>query len=83
MASAVEYINDLMICDLVRMAPLFGGNIVLFDKKKCPPDQLHASNSLMYPELLCVASVIYLCEYVRTACYCAAIILSILFMVFP
>ena len=36
----------LIICAMVSMAPLFGGNVMLFDKKNFPPARLCASGSL-------------------------------------
>ena len=45
-ASTAADMTFLMICAMASMASLFGGNAVLFDKKKCPPDRLRASGSL-------------------------------------
>ncbi len=41
-ASAADDITVLMICALVKTAPLFGGSALLFDMKKCPPAWLRA-----------------------------------------
>jgi hypothetical protein len=32
-----EDITFLMMCAMFRIAPLFGGTVVLLDRKKCPP----------------------------------------------
>ena len=71
-ASAADVMTFFMICLMVSMAPLFGENVVLLDKKKFPPDHLLASDLLRYPALLCVASFIWLHEYVSTASSCVA-----------
>jgi hypothetical protein len=52
LALAAEDITALMMVAFVSMAPLFGGNFSLFDKKKCPPAQLCAFFLLQYPALL-------------------------------
>ena len=39
-ASAAEDITALIIVAMVRIAPLLGGNLSSFDKKKCPPARL-------------------------------------------
>ncbi len=41
-ASATKDMTALIICAIVRMAPLFGGLAVLLDMNKCPPAQLRA-----------------------------------------
>ena len=69
---------------MVIMAPLFGGNVVSFDKEKCLPDRLHASGSLSQTALLCMASVIWLREYARNTSSCVETysrIWSVLFLV--
>ena len=38
--SAADDTNALMILEIVNTAPLLGGNAVLLDIKKCPPDLL-------------------------------------------
>jgi hypothetical protein len=45
--SADDHITALMIVTLVRIAPLLGGDMSLFDKKKCPLAWLCAFFSLM------------------------------------
>ena len=45
--SAADDMTLFMICEMVSMAPFFGGNTVLFDKKKFPPVRLRGSDSLM------------------------------------
>ena len=39
-ASNADEITALMILAIVNTAPLLGGNTLLFDMKKCPPDLL-------------------------------------------
>jgi hypothetical protein len=36
----------LMMCAMFNTAPLFGGTVVLLDRKKCPPALLRALGSL-------------------------------------
>ena len=45
-ASDAEYITALMICDMLRVAPFFGGVSALVDNKKCPTSLLRASGLL-------------------------------------
>ena len=52
LASAAKDIPALMMVAFVRIAPLFGGEILLFDRNKCPPAQLRAFFSLQYPASL-------------------------------
>ena len=40
--SAVDYTTALMILETVNTASLLGGDFVLLDIKKCPPDLLRA-----------------------------------------
>jgi hypothetical protein len=42
LASAADDITAQIICAVVRIAPLLGGDGVLADMKKCPPAQLRA-----------------------------------------
>ena len=42
LASTAEDITDLIICAILRMAPLFGGSWESLDTKKCPPALLLA-----------------------------------------
>ena len=37
-----DNMTALMICAVLWMAPLFGGKLVFWGKKKCPPTLLHA-----------------------------------------
>ncbi len=69
-ASAADDITALIIVALVRIAPLLGGDMSLFDKKKCAPARLRAFFSLRYPALLCILSIILLAEYVIIASSC-------------
>ena len=71
-AFAADDIKFLIICAMVSMAQLFGGNLVFFDRKTFPPARLHASCLLRQPASLCVASVIWLRVYVSTASSCVA-----------
>ena len=71
-ASAADDITALMIVALVRIAPLMGGDMSLFDKKKCLPAPLRAFFSLRYLALLCTLSIILLAEYVIIASSCIA-----------
>ena len=41
-ASAAELITALMICEMLRMAPLLRGISSSLDMKKCPPARLRA-----------------------------------------
>jgi hypothetical protein len=41
-ASAADDMTALMICEIVRIAPLLLGIVSLFDMKKCPPALLRA-----------------------------------------
>jgi hypothetical protein len=41
-ASVAEDITFLMMCAMFRIAPLFGGTVVSFERKKCSPAWLHA-----------------------------------------
>ncbi len=71
-ASAADDITALIIVALVRIVPLLGGGVSLFDKKKCPPARLRAFFSLRYHALLCTLSIILLAEYVIIASSCIA-----------
>ena len=51
-ASSADDMKFFMICEMVSMAPLFGGNTVFFYKTKWPPSQLRASGSLRYLSLM-------------------------------
>ena len=67
LASAAEDMIALMICEMVRMAPLLVGNSSFSDRKKCPPARLLAFVSYRYGALLWAASIILLARYVTTA----------------
>ncbi len=41
-ASVAEDITFLMMCAMFRIAPLFGGTVVVLERKKCPPARLCA-----------------------------------------
>ncbi len=41
-ASVAEDSTFLMMCAMFRIAPLFGGTVVLLERKKCSPAWLHA-----------------------------------------
>jgi hypothetical protein len=41
-ASVAEDITFLMMCAMFSIAPLFGGTVVLLERKKCPPAWLRA-----------------------------------------
>ena len=51
-ASVADDIPFLMMCAMLRMAPLFGGSSLLLDRKKWPPARLRALGSLRYPASL-------------------------------
>jgi hypothetical protein len=52
-ASATDDMTALIIVDVVNIAPLFGAELLLFDRKKCPPAWLHAPFSFAYLASLC------------------------------
>ncbi len=72
LALAAEDITALMMVAFVRIAPLFGGNLLSFDRKKCPPAWLHAFFLLQYPALLWTANIILLALYVIINSSCVA-----------
>ncbi len=45
-ALVAEDITFLMMCAMFSTAPLFGGTVVLFERKKCPPAWLHTFGSV-------------------------------------
>jgi hypothetical protein len=57
-ASAAKDMTAFIIVGMVRIAPLLGGNLSSFDKKKCPPAQLHDFFSFAYPASLWIANII-------------------------
>ena len=44
-ASAADYMSALMVCEMVRTDPLFGGTAESLDMKKCPPALILAFDS--------------------------------------
>ncbi len=60
LASAAEDMTDLMIWDVLRMAPLFGDVSVLLERKKCLPAWLHDFGFLRYEALLWMLSIMLL-----------------------
>jgi hypothetical protein len=59
-ASAADNMTALIIVDVVNIAPLFGAEVLLFDRKKCPPDRLRAPFSFAYPASLCICRIMSL-----------------------
>ncbi len=55
-----EDITFLMMCAMFSVAPLFGGTVVLLDRKKCPPTWLCAFGLLKNLALLFTANTISL-----------------------
>ena len=51
-ASAAGDMTALIIVDIVNIAPLFGAELLLFDRKKCPPARFRALFSFVYPASL-------------------------------
>ena len=60
LASAAEYINYLLICAIVRMAPLFGGSGESLDLKAFPPAILQAFVSNRWESLMYTSRIISL-----------------------
>ena len=63
LVSSALVANDimfLMICAMFSTAPLFGGTVVLLERKKCPPAWLLPFGLLKYLALLCTASTMLL-----------------------
>ena len=71
-ASAADDMTALIIVDIVNIAPLFGAELLLFDRKKYPPAQLHALFSFAYPASLCTCKITSLALYVIIASSCIA-----------
>ena len=59
--------TDLMIVEVLMIAPLLGGSSVSVDMKKCPPALFLAPASLKYDASLCTANTMLLYSYVRMA----------------
>jgi hypothetical protein len=70
LASVADEITCLIMCAMLRMAPLFCGMVLLFERKKCPQALLRAFVSLRQLALLCAASTILLAMNVSTASSC-------------
>jgi hypothetical protein len=51
-ASAADDMTALIIVDIVNIALLFGVELLLFDRKKCPLARLPALFSFAYPASL-------------------------------
>ena len=66
-ASAALDMTDLMMLDVLMIAPLLGGSSTSDDMKKCPPALLLAPASLKYDASLCTANTMSLFSYVRIA----------------
>ena len=64
-ALAALNMTDLMMLEVLMIAPLLGGFLTSDDMKKCPPVLLQAPDSLKYDALLCIASTMSLFSYVR------------------
>ena len=45
-ASVADVMTCFIMCAMFKIAPLFGGILLLFDRKKCPPARLLACGSL-------------------------------------
>jgi hypothetical protein len=69
-ASAADEITASIIVVAVRIALLLGGNLLLLDRKKCPPARLRDFFSLQYPASLCTLRIILLALYASTALSC-------------
>ena len=66
-ASAADDMTALMILAIANTYPLLGGNAVLLDINKFPPDMLQAFVSERYEAFLWPTKTISLAWYVRTA----------------
>ena len=71
-ASAADDMTALIIVDIANIAPLFGAELLLFDRKKCPPARLRALFSFAYLALLCNWRIMLLALYVIIAFSCVA-----------
>ena len=71
-ASAADDMTALIIVDIVNIAPLFGAELLLFDRKKCPPARLRAPFSFAYPASLWTWRIILLALYDIIASSCVA-----------
>ncbi len=59
-ALVAEDITFLMMSAIFSIAPLFGGTVVLLERKKCLPPQIRAFGLLKLLALLCTASTMSL-----------------------
>jgi hypothetical protein len=71
-ASAAADMTALIIVDIVNIAPLFGAELLLFDRKKCPPARLRDLFSFAYPASLWTWRIILLALYDIIASFCVA-----------
>ncbi len=71
-ASAADDMTARIICEMLRMAPLFVGMSSLPAINMCPPVRLCAFGSDKYEALLCIARTILLALYVSNAFSCDA-----------
>ena len=62
----------LMICEMFRIAPLFGGSSELLEQKKWPPARLLACASLRYDASECTANIMSLALKESMASGCVA-----------
>ena len=66
-ASVSDVMTCVMMCAMLRMAPLLAGIVVLLERKKCLPARLWALESLRYLLSLCTDIIMFLALYVSTA----------------
>ncbi len=66
-ASAADDMTAQIICEMLRMAPLFVGMSSLPAINMCPPVGLRAFGSDKYEALLCITRTMLLALYVSTA----------------
>ncbi len=71
-ASAMDDMIARIICEMLRMAPLFVGMSSLPAINMCPPTRLHAFGLDKYEALLCITRTMLLALYVSTASSCDA-----------
>ena len=71
-ASAADDMTALMILSIVNNAPFLGGNAVLLDINKCPPDLLLDFVSERYEALLWPPRTFSIAWYAMTAYGCVA-----------
>jgi hypothetical protein len=71
-ASAADDITNLTIVAFVNIAPLLGGEVLLFDRKKWPPARLRDFFLLAYPGLLWTWRIMSLALNVMIASSCDA-----------